>query len=111
MDIHAGEYRDRIRRLARHYGLLQQGDPIGHGSHMDTSTVFAAFCSDHFLQNGGRVAFVLPRSVMAGAKQHEHFREGRANMGYKPIEAIDLRHVEPLFRIPACVMIFDKDTP
>ena len=48
---------------------------------------------------------------MAGAKQHEHFREGRANMGYKPIEAIDLRHVEPLFRIPACVMIFDKDTP
>jgi hypothetical protein len=110
-DIRAGEYRDRIRSLARRYGLVQPGDPIGHGSHMDTSTVFAAFCNDHFLQTGaGRVAFVLPRSVMAGAKQHAHFREGRATMTYRPVEALDLRHVTPLFRIPACVMIFDKDT-
>jgi len=110
MDIRGGEYRDRIRALARQYGLHQKGDSIGHGSHMDTSTVFAAYCNDHFVKPLGRVAFVVPRSVMAGAKQHDHFRDGRATMTYKPVEAIDLRHVEPLFRIPSCVMIFDKDT-
>jgi hypothetical protein len=110
MDIRAGDYRDRIRSLARRYGLVQRGDPIGHSSHVDTSTVFAAFCADHFLKLGGRLAFVLPRSVMAGAKQHEHFREGRAAIPYEPVEAIDLRQVEPLFRIPACVMIFERRT-
>src|SRR5690606_22001413 len=55
-----------------------------------------------------RVAFVLPRSVMAGARQHRRFREGRAAMLYAPHSALDLEHVRPLFRIPACVMVFDK---
>ena len=109
MDMQASDYRERVRSIAREFGLVQQGDPIANMSHLDTSTVFAVFCAQHFLPpDRGRVAFVLPRSVMAGAKQHARFREGRIRFRYQPAEAIDLRHVEPLFRIPACVMIFDK---
>jgi len=82
---------------------------MAHVSHIDTATVFAMFCAQHFLPNeDGRVAFVLPRSVMAGATQHKNFREGRAAFLYAPVAALDLDAVEPLFRIPASVMIFDK---
>jgi len=107
MEMAGSEYRDRVRGIARTLALVGRG--MGNIAHLDTSTVFAVFCAENFLPEGrGRVAFVFPRSVMAGARQHENFREGRIALWYRPVAAIDLDEVEPLFRIPACVMVFDK---
>jgi hypothetical protein len=110
MEMAGSEYKNRVKRSAREFRLVGGGaSSMADVSHIDTSTVFASFCASHFLrQVGGRVAFVLPRSVMAGARQHKNFREGRAALWYAPVAAIDLYEVEPLFRIPACVMIFDN---
>jgi hypothetical protein len=109
-EMAGNEYRARVRAIADEFNLVPSGGArMAHVSHIDTATVFALFCAEHFLPDAeGRVAFVLPRSVMAGAMQHSNFREGRARFSYAPVEAIDLDAVEPLFRIPAAVMIFDK---
>ena len=110
MEMASANYKARVKRLATQFGLVPTGGSrMGNVSHIDTATVFAAFCLEHFLPaDRGRVAFVLPRSVMTGATQHANFREGRASIPYSPIKAIDLDAVAPLFRIPSCVMIFDK---
>lgn len=110
MEMAGSDYKERVRAIAREFRLVGGGpSAMADVSHIDTSTVFAAFCAHHFLRGvGGRVAFVLPRSVMAGARQHRNFREGRARLSYAPVAAIDLDGVDPLFRIPACVMIFEN---
>lgn len=110
MEMTSASYKDHLKGLAKEFGLVPaRGSRMGNVSHIDTATVFAVYCADHFLpKDRGRAAFVLPRSVMAGAAQHVNFREGRATINYAPVKAFDLDAVEPLFRIPASVMIFDK---
>jgi SAM-dependent methyltransferase len=110
MEMAGTDYKERVKIIAAEFRLGSSARRrMADISHIDTSTVFACFCAEHFLpEQSGRVAFVLPRSVLAGARQHANFREGRAALWYKPVEAIDLDEVSPLFRIPACVMIFDK---
>jgi Type I restriction-modification system methyltransferase subunit len=110
MDMASRDYKDRAKQLARQFGLVPKaGSRMGNVSHIDTATIFAAYCAEYFLhESKGRVAFVLPRSVLTGATQHEPFRSGRSTLSYRPVYAADLDDVDPLFRIPACVMIFDK---
>ena len=96
------------------YGLLSKKQ-----SHlvtqMELATLFYAFCADRFLQRSskdegtaegdGTIAFVMPRSVLTGAKQHAEFRK-------KYVAAADLivdcEQVAPLFNVPACVVIARK---
>ena len=57
---------------------------------------------DRYLADGGVIAFVMPRSILTGAKQHAAFRQ-------QYIAAcrllIDCKQVTPLFNVPACVVI------
>ena len=63
------------------------------------STLFFAHAKDRYLKDGGMLAFVMPRSVLTGAKQHRPFqRHGMTRI-------LDVGDVSPLFNVPAAVII------
>lgn len=98
------DYQGRVRELAFDYGLLQKKQAHLF-TQMELATLFFAFCEDRFLAEDGKVGFVMPRSVMTGAKQHDEFRKrylGAAEF------VIDCEQVRPLFNVPACVIICRK---
>jgi len=102
------DYQERIRRLVFQYGLLK-----GRSAHlftqMELATLFFAFCAGHYLAEGGTLAFVMPRSVLTGAKQHVLFQERYVEDARL---LIDCERVTPLFNVPACVIVWpstDRD--
>ncbi|HEV2202429.1 MAG TPA: N-6 DNA methylase [Bryobacteraceae bacterium] len=83
---------------------------------MELATVFVAHSMGWFAADGARLGFVMPRSILSG-DQHENLRlrkySWRCRMrltGYW-----DMRHVTPLFNVPACVLFAqesaDPDSP
>jgi len=98
------DYQERVRRLVFEYELL--GKKQAHlFTQMELATLFFAFCADRYLADNGTLAFVMPRSVLTGAKQHAAFRENYV-AGSSCI--IDCERVSPLFNVPACVVIRSK---
>jgi hypothetical protein len=67
---------------------------------LDLSTIFYRHCEAEFLAEGGKMAMVLPRSVIIGAKQHAAFQEAG---GFSLI--LDCERVQNLFNVPACVIL------
>ena len=63
------------------------------------STLFFAHAKDRYLKSDGTMAFVMPRSVLTGAKQHRAFqRQGMTRI-------LDVGNVRPLFNVPSAVLI------
>ena len=105
-------YQKQIKRLVFDYKLLEKKD-VKLFTHMDTSTLFYTLSADLYLRAGGKVAFVLPRSVLTGAKQHDRFKQTlSSSLGSSVYLAlrniIDLEGVNPLFNVPSCVLISEK---
>ncbi|MCS6919202.1 MAG: N-6 DNA methylase, partial [Fimbriimonadales bacterium] len=102
--IRRRDYQERLRELAYHYQLLSRKD-----SHLFTqtelATIFFAFCANHYLAEGGTLAFVMPRSVLTGAKQHVLFRQQYVATAK---QVIDCEQVSPLFNVPACTILWQK---
>jgi type I restriction-modification system DNA methylase subunit len=76
-------------------------------THLDTSTAFYAKAADIYLCSNGILAFVMPRSVLTAAKQHEAFKKQQ-----KPrmtiLRILDVEKVNPLFNVDACSIIAKK---
>src|SRR5262249_43348790 len=102
--IKRADYQERVRELVFEYELL--GKKQAHlFTQMELATLFFAFSADRYLADCGTLAFVMPRSVLTGAKQHAAFRERYvAGASY----LIDCEQVTPLFNVPACVVIREK---
>jgi hypothetical protein len=105
-------YQTQIKRLVYYYNLINKGDGRLI-TQMDTSTLFYVLSSDMYLKEDGKIAFVLPRSVITGAKHHEKFKEilsGTIGSSvYLPLlELIDLDEVQNLFHVPSCVLVSKK---
>jgi type I restriction-modification system DNA methylase subunit len=86
--------------LSRYKLLAKNEDHLF--TQMELATLFFAFCAEHYLTDGGTLAFVMPRSILTGAKQHAKFRQrfvATANL------LIDCEQVTPLFNVPACVVV------
>jgi hypothetical protein len=108
--IQRADYQARVRETVFAYGLL--GRRQSHlFTQMELATLFFVFCADRFLrpppsrrgrEAGGVIAFVMPRSVLTGAKQHAEFRK-KCVAAAKLL--IDCEQVAPLFNVPACVVI------
>lgn len=96
-------YQRDVKSLTLEYGLLDPGE-VKLFTQMDLSTLFYAFCEDKYLAEGGQIAFVMPRSVLTGAKQHRAFQQ----RGMTRI--IDLKDVEPLFNVETCVVVRQTDS-
>lgn len=95
-------YQRDVKTLTREYGLLASGD-VKLYTAMELGTLFFEHCRAVYLKSGGTIAFVLPRSVLTGAKQHRAFQE----KGFSRV--LDLKGVAPLFGVETCVMIRGAD--
>src|SRR6266571_552180 len=91
-------YQAEIKKLTREYALLAPSD-MKLNTQMELATLFFEHCRQMYLKPGGTIAFVMPRSVITGAKQHYAFQQ----RGFSKV--IDLKGVAPLFGVETCVMI------
>jgi hypothetical protein len=96
--IQDATYQKEVKDLTFHYGLLTRAESKLF-TKMELATLFMAHCSATYLRESGTIAFVMPRSVITGAKQHRRFHE----WGFTRI--LDLLQVFPLFNIPSIVLI------
>lgn len=102
--IRNGEYQDILNQLAKEYHVKPAS--VANFPHLEIAAIFLAYCSSYFLRDGGKIAFVLPRSFFS-ADHHDNTRSGKAQ-GFKITSAWDLQQVQPLFRIPSCVLFAAK---
>ena len=96
-------YQNFLKKTVFEYGLLNQKE-TDLFTQMDTSTVFYVKTADVYLSKKGVLAFVMPRSVLTGAKQHKAFREQKKPR-LKLVKILDVENVEPLFNVDACSLI------
>jgi hypothetical protein len=98
------DYQDVLNKLAKDHDIKPERK--ANFPHLEIAAVFLAYCSNYFLRDNGKIAFVLPRSFLS-ADHHDNTRSGRAK-GFSLVEAWDLNDVMPLFRIPSCVLFAGK---
>lgn len=102
--IRRRDYQQRIRSLTFAHGLLEKRSAHLF-TQMELATLFFAFCSGRYLADGGTIAFVMPRSVLTGAKQHVLFQKHYVAASRL---LIDCEQVAPLFNVPTCVVVAAK---
>lgn len=100
-DIVDKAYKDRIKELTFQYKLLGKKE-VKLFTQMDTSTVFFVHAEHEFLKDEGKMAFVMPKSVILPAKQHLAFQRH----GFTAIH--EFSEVDPLFRVRSCILISDR---
>jgi len=100
------DYAGLLRVLADKYNVMPER--TANFPHMEIAAIFLAHCSSYFLNRNGKIAFVLPRSFMS-ADHHNKTRSGKSK-GFTVNEIWDLDRVQPLFRVPSCVL-HAKRTP
>jgi type I restriction-modification system DNA methylase subunit len=98
------DYQDILEKLAK--ALEVKPTRKANFPHLEIAAIFLAYCSDYFLNAGGKIAFVLPRSFFS-ADHHDNTRSGKAK-GFSLTSAWDLGDVAPLFRVPGCVLFANK---
>lgn len=100
--INSPTWQDEVKALYIYYQLIDSGD-VRLFTQMDLSTLFFAHARDRYLKDDGTLAFVMPRSVLTGAKQHRPFqRQGMTRI-------LDVGNVSPLFNVPAAVLILTDE--
>ncbi|MHA2053114.1 MAG: HsdM family class I SAM-dependent methyltransferase [Candidatus Hodarchaeales archaeon] len=88
------------------YNLVSNKD-VHLFSQLDLATLFFMKCSHRYLEKRGIIAFIMPKSVISGAIQHERFRAFRYPQ-LKLLLLYDLQNIKPLFLMPACVVFSIK---
>jgi hypothetical protein len=91
-------YQSEVKKLTFGYKLLAS-DEVKLFTQMDLSTLVMVHCEESYLRPGGTIAFVMPRSVITGAKQHRRFQARGIT------QVLDLLAVFPLFNVPTCVLV------
>jgi hypothetical protein len=108
-DIAEEAYKDRIKELTFGYDLLTKSERKLF-TQMDTSTLFFVHCRHEFLKDEGRIAFVMPKTVILPAKQHTGFQRFGVSrihdMSKVTVTGLINQH---FFNVKSCVVI--KDGP
>ena len=99
------KYQKVLNDLATTYNI--KPEKVADFPHLEIAAIFLGYCTNYFLKEGGKLAFVLPRSFFSGS-QHDNTRSGKA-IGVKLSAIWDLQDVAPLFRIPSCVMFSEPN--
>jgi len=105
-DIRNPDYQKFIRRLAIDARLIEKKDTHLY-TQIEVSTVFFVKCM-RFLKRGGVLAFVMPRSTITATMQNYNFIRDQ-KLGTRLVEILDLGRVKPLFNMPTCVLISEKN--
>lgn len=76
---------------------------------MELATLFVVRCVDLYLMDGGKLGFVMPRSIFT-ANQHSPFRSGNIEeIPFQLSSVLDLEDVDPLFNVPASSVLAQKE--
>lgn len=106
--VERGDYQEFLKReITERYQLLTGRPELL--THMELGTLFFVRSADMYLKEGGRIGFVLPKSIFV-ADQHHAFRQGNPRARLHLTEVWDLEGVRPLFNVPASVALGDKST-
>lgn len=77
-------------------------------THLELGTLFFIRTADLYLKAGGKIAFVLPKSIFS-ADQHDGLRKGNfKDINLRFLELWDLEKVAPLFNVPSCVLYAER---
>lgn len=107
-DVDRGAYQTWLKReVVVHYRLLDSSRQ-NLTTHMEMASLFLVRTADLYLRAGGRIAFVMPRSVF-NADQHHKLRLQTYTAPLTLTDIWDLQDVAELFRIPSCV-VFGRRT-
>jgi hypothetical protein len=98
------EYQNVLNSLSEKYEV--KPTKTADFPHLEIAAIFLAYCNNYFLADGGKLAFVLPRSFFNG-NQHDNTRSGKAT-GFRLTDIWDLNEISPLFHIPSCVFFSEK---
>jgi len=102
--IKDAQYKSRVKELTFELSLLKKTD-VKLFTQMDTSTVFFKYCVRDFLNPGGTIAFVMPKTTILPAKQHAMFQQGSF------AKILDFSEVQPLFNVRSVVLIRKEGEP
>ncbi len=99
-------YKEYLKIKSKEYGLIEK-NKMHNIPNMELASLFFCHCVDKYLTKNGIIGFVMPRSIL-DSSQHAQFRkflkpEVRLDHIY------DLKNVKPLFKIPSCVIIAQKN--
>ena len=108
--IESTDYQDFIKRLILNEHKLLSSERAELITQMELGTLFFARTSSLYLAKDGTISFVMPRSIFV-SDQHDNFRKGSFSPSMKIVELLDLEDVEPLFRIPSCVVTAQNGQP
>lgn len=98
------QYQNTLEALADKYDVTPLRKALM--PQMEIAAIFLAYCSSYFLKEKGQLAFVLPRSFF-NADHHDNTRSGLVK-GFKITSLWDFENVQPLFRVPSCVIFAQK---
>ncbi|MEK6615449.1 MAG: N-6 DNA methylase [Bacteroidota bacterium] len=98
------EYQNLLNSLAEKYNVKPVS--VKNFPNLEIAAIFLSYCSSYFLNDNGKLAFVLPRSFFS-ADHHDNTRSGKAK-GFRLTQIWDLNDVSPLFRIPSGVLFAEK---
>lgn len=104
--VQKGEYQDVIYNLADRYHAVP--DHKKNMPHLELATVFLAHSANYFLNEHGRLAFVMPRAMLSADHNHR-LREGTVS-GVRLNSIWDLKGVSSLFPVPSCVLFAERKT-
>lgn len=100
------EYQKEIKqRAVKTYKIAPNSQSLF--TQMELATVFLAHSMATFARPGGRLAFVMPRSVLT-ADQHQNLIQRKYSADFRLTGYWDLWDVEPLFNVPSCVMFAEQ---
>jgi len=100
------EYQKEIKRRAvEEYKIAPKSQSLF--TQMELATVFLAHSMQTFARPGGKLAFVMPRSVLT-ADQHQNLIQRKYAAKFRLSGYWDLWDVVPLFNVPSCVLFAEQ---
>ncbi len=101
------KYENHVRNLiVEEYDLLDSDD-VENITHMELAALFFVYSIDHYLNDSGRISFVLPRGVFNG-DHLRNLRDIEFNVTAHFTGLWDLQDVFPLFNMLTCVLSAKK---
>ncbi len=95
-------YQEAIKKQIIRHGLLSKHDKTLFGS-MEVCTLFFAVCETDYLKPGGVVSFILNRSMLSGAAQHDVFRSSGFSSLIDGKSIFTKKKKQGIFPMPFCV--------
>jgi len=107
------KYKSFLKEETFKFNLIRKNE-THFFSHIEMATLFFCKISDLYLEDGGKIAFVMPKSVLT-ARHHANFIKlafkndsTGINLQFRLEKIFNLEDVNPLFNVPSCVLIADK---